>query len=68
MGLYLTMTEKELKRRRKGVRVASIGPAGENLIKCSCIINDFNRASGRRGFGAAMGSKNLKAIVQLKGG
>ncbi len=60
-------TEKELKRRCKGVRVSSIGPAGENLVKCSCIINDFNRAIGRPGFGAVMGSKNLKAVA-IKGG
>ncbi|HZK85868.1 MAG TPA: alcohol dehydrogenase catalytic domain-containing protein [Desulfosporosinus sp.] len=39
-----------------------IGPAGENLSKISCIINE-RRAVGRRGLGAVMGSKNLKAIA-----
>jgi len=44
-------------------RVLCIGPAGENLVKFSCIMNDVTRASARPGFGAVMGSKNLKAIV-----
>ncbi len=41
----------------------SIGPAGENLARGACIIQDRNRAFGRCGIGAVMGSKNLKAIV-----
>jgi len=45
------------------VRVACIGPAGENLSKIACIMNDLGRAAGRSGVGAVMGSKNLKAIV-----
>lgn len=44
-------------------RVCCIGPAGENLVKRSCLINDKHRAAGRGGVGAVMGSKNLKAIV-----
>jgi len=44
-------------------RVACIGPAGENLVKFACVINDKHRAAGRTGVGAVMGSKNLKAIV-----
>ena len=46
-----------------GVRVASIGPAGENLVRYGCIINDRLRAAGRTGMGAVMGSKLLKAIA-----
>ena len=45
------------------VRVATIGPAGENLSKIAAIMNDLGRAAGRSGVGAVMGSKNLKAIV-----
>jgi aldehyde:ferredoxin oxidoreductase len=45
------------------VRILSIGPAGENLVKFACIISDFGRAHGRCGLGAVMGSKNIKAIV-----
>ena len=44
-------------------RVASIGPAGENLSRLAAVINDKSRAAGRSGVGAALGSKNLKAIV-----
>ncbi len=44
-------------------KVACIGPAGENLVKFACVINDEHRAAGRTGVGAVMGSKNLKAII-----
>jgi aldehyde:ferredoxin oxidoreductase len=43
--------------------VASIGPAGENLVRFAAIMNDKHRAAGRSGVGAVMGSKNLKAIA-----
>ena len=45
------------------LRVAGIGPAGENLVRFACIVNDKHRAAGRSGVGAVMGSKNLKAIA-----
>ena len=48
------------------VKVATIGPAGENLVKYACIINDKHHSAGRCGLGAVMGSKKLKAIA-LKG-
>ena len=41
----------------------SIGPAGENLVRGACVIQDRGRAFGRCGTGAVMGSKNLKALV-----
>src|SRR6056297_413395 len=44
-------------------RVSCIGPAGENLVKFASIMNEKDRAAGRTGVGAVMGSKNLKAIV-----
>ncbi len=43
--------------------VASIGPAGENLVRFAAIVNDLHRAAGRSGVGAVMGSKLLKAIA-----
>ncbi len=46
-----------------GLKIASIGPAGENLVKFACIMNDKHRAAGRSGVGTVMGSKNLKAIA-----
>lgn len=45
------------------VKVATIGPAGENLVKYACIINGKTHAAGRCGLGAVMGSKKLKAIA-----
>jgi len=47
----------------KNVRVASIGPAGENLVRIACIVTDEERVCGRAGPGAVMGSKNLKAVA-----
>ena len=45
------------------LHILSIGPAGENLVRGACIVQDRARAFGRCGSGAVMGSKNLKAIV-----
>ena len=45
------------------VKVSCIGPAGENLVRFACVMNDRGRAAGRSGVGAVMGSKNLKAIA-----
>jgi aldehyde:ferredoxin oxidoreductase len=53
-------------RRELGIpalRVACIGPAGENLVRFACIMNDKHRAAGRSGVGTVMGAKNLKAIA-----
>ncbi|GAB6059834.1 aldehyde ferredoxin oxidoreductase family protein [Desulfonatronum parangueonense] len=47
----------------KKVRIASIGPAGEKMVRLACVINELAHANGRCGMGAVMGSKNLKAIV-----
>ncbi len=44
-------------------RVLTIGPAGEKLSFISAIMNEKDRAAGRSGVGAVMGSKKLKAIV-----
>ncbi|MBB6215805.1 aldehyde:ferredoxin oxidoreductase [Anaerosolibacter carboniphilus] len=52
--------EKECVEKAK---VLTIGPAGEKLSKLAAIMNDYDRAAGRSGVGAVMGSKNLKAIV-----
>ncbi len=55
------MLLKELEDPR--AKVACIGPAGERLSLLAAIMNDKNRAAGRSGVGAVMGSKNLKALV-----
>jgi aldehyde:ferredoxin oxidoreductase len=45
------------------IRVASIGPAGEKLVRYACIQSDYHREFGRGGSGAVMGAKRLKAIA-----
>lgn len=45
------------------IQVAQCGPAGERLVRLAAIINMANRANGRTGMGAVMGSKNLKAVA-----
>src|SRR6185436_4030723 len=45
------------------VEIAQIGPAGENQVRFAAIMNMVNRANGRTGLGAVMGSKKLKAVV-----
>ncbi|HWI54247.1 MAG TPA: aldehyde ferredoxin oxidoreductase family protein [Desulfobacteria bacterium] len=56
-------TDMIVSKEGTGYSVACIGPAGENLVKISGIMNDKSRALGRGGLGAVMGSKNLKAIA-----
>jgi aldehyde:ferredoxin oxidoreductase len=57
--------EREIQRELgdKSIDVLQIGPAGEKLVRFANIINMCNRANGRTGMGAVMGSKNLKAIA-----
>jgi aldehyde:ferredoxin oxidoreductase len=43
--------------------VLQIGPAGEKLVRFANVISMSNRANGRTGMGAVMGSKNLRGIV-----
>ncbi len=50
----------ELGDRR--VRVAAMGPAGENLVRYANVIHQ-ERSAARTGMGAVMGSKNLKAVA-----
>lgn len=47
----------------KEVKVACIGPAGENLVKFAAVMNSVYHAAGRGGAGAVMGSKKVKAIA-----
>ncbi len=58
-------TELTLIDRHPGAAVASIGIAGENQVLYASIMNDLNRAAGRSGMGAVMGSKNLKALAVI---
>ncbi|HXY74650.1 MAG TPA: aldehyde ferredoxin oxidoreductase N-terminal domain-containing protein, partial [Dehalococcoidales bacterium] len=45
------------------IRLAMIGPAGENLVRYAGIMSGLFDAAARSGLGAVMGSKNLKAIA-----
>lgn len=45
------------------LKVASIGPAGENLVNFACISFECHHQAGRGGAGSVMGSKNLKAVA-----
>jgi aldehyde:ferredoxin oxidoreductase len=58
--------EEQTRKKRGDVSVVAIGPAGENLVRYACLINEHDRASGRGGTGAVMGSKLCKAVV-IKG-
>jgi len=71
-----TWETEEILRQRHGegkmdlrTSVASIGPAGERLVRFSAIFSDRGHVAASGGVGAVMGSKRLKAIVvQGKGG
>jgi aldehyde:ferredoxin oxidoreductase len=60
-----TIETTKILKERSGTdltRVACIGPAGENLVKFATIASE-EKAAGRTGMGAVMGSKKLKAIT-----
>ena len=57
------LIKEELHESEWTSSVSCIGKGGENLVKYAAIMNDWNRAAGRTGLGAVMGSKNLKAVA-----
>jgi len=65
IGEDTASTQKLIKEELhdKAASVSCVGKAGENLVKYAAVINDWNRAAGRTGMGAVMGSKNLKAVA-----
>jgi aldehyde:ferredoxin oxidoreductase len=62
-------TRKELKKRNprygewKEPAAIYIGPAGENKARIAAVMAKWTHAAGYGGYGAVMGSKNLKAVV-----
>jgi len=60
---------EELTRRKPNVGLwrepgmIYIGPAGENMVRNAAVMTKICHAAGYGGYGAVMGSKNLKAIV-----
>ena len=64
LGMKSELIDDTLKERHgKDFSVLNIGPAGEKKVLLAAIMNDKDRAAGRSGVGAVMGSKKLKAIV-----
>ncbi len=64
-GLDTEAAQEKLREKHgKKASVMVIGPAGENLVRFACIMNE-ERAHGRGGVGAVMGSKNVKAMVAI---
>lgn len=64
-GKTVAETERLLRQelRDSGVRIACIGPAGENRVRGSAIIMDNAKAAAGSGVGCVMGDKRLKAIA-----
>ncbi|WBW99510.1 aldehyde ferredoxin oxidoreductase family protein [Oceanirhabdus sp. W0125-5] len=62
-GMVTTDVTEKLNETYPQSKVLCIGPAGEKLSLMSAVMNDIDRAAGRGGVGAVLGSKNLKAIV-----
>ena len=69
--LKILVTEglKELRKQapRRGLRrepqAVYIGPAGENKSRLAVVTSKWVHAAGYGGYGAVMGSKNLKAVL-----
>ena len=64
VGVMSEEIDEKLKAKHgESASVLNIGPAGEKKVLLAAIMNDKDRAAGRSGVGAVMGSKKLKAIV-----
>ena len=56
-----TILKEEIGDNR--IEIAQVGISGEKMATFAAVMNMSNRAWGRTGVGAVMGSKKLKAIV-----
>jgi aldehyde:ferredoxin oxidoreductase len=62
-GMTTGQTMDVLRRQSPpGTRILTTGPAGEHLVRMATVAGDAG-SSGSMGFGAVMGSKNLKAVT-----
>ncbi len=67
-GLNVIDTQNAIKRDLgSSVESAVIGPAGENLVRFACVMTGVKNAAARGGTGAAMGSKNVTALLAAGG-
>ena len=64
-GLTTSRTEASIRRAwgDPQVKTATIGPAGEHLVRFAAIQITPQRSAARCGLGAVMGSKRLKAVA-----
>jgi len=62
-GKETAEVDRLLEEKHGKVEVMQVGQAGEKKVRLAAIMNMHNRANGRTGVGAVMGSKLLKAIV-----
>lgn len=64
-GLFTGDAEAQIKQEVGDARaeVLQCGPAGERGVRFAALMSMSNRANGRTGMGAVMGSKNLRAVV-----
>jgi aldehyde:ferredoxin oxidoreductase len=62
-GLDTYEAQQAIIDRDPGTSVLCTGPSGEKLSRNAVIANETGNTAGQGGFGAVMGSKNLKAIA-----
>ena len=69
MDTYMTadLLKHEYDCNEREMSVASIGPAGENLVKFAGVFFDYGHSASHNGLGAVMGSKRLKAVAVARG-
>lgn len=63
MDIYKTQTILKKDINDPDAQVVCIGPGGENLVAYAMLCHDIQNTASKGGYGAVMGSKNLKAIV-----
>lgn len=66
-GLDTADTTTQLLAIYPGAHIATIGPAGERLVRYASVVSDRSFPAPRMGLGAVMGVKNLKAVVLTSG-
>jgi aldehyde:ferredoxin oxidoreductase len=62
-GREMLEAKQPRKREWKEPQSVYIGPAGERLSKIAAVMGKYTHGAGYGGYGAVMGSKNVKAIV-----
>ena len=61
------LVRSELGHSERTMSVASIGLAGENLVRFACMFVDKGHTASHNGTGAVIGSKRLKAMAVARG-